>query len=77
LTSPLRPDPEYPPSAGRRRRLRREGLNFIIVTHEWLCATACEKTRFLTGGRIAESGPSRNFRGTKIEELRGFEKTLS
>lgn len=72
-------DPEYTAEVlDAVDELRREGLNFIIVTHEMgFARRACEKVAFLTGGRIAESGPSREvFAAPKSEELRRFLKKL-
>lgn len=72
-------DPEYTAEVlDAVDELRREGLNFIIVTHEMgFARRACEKVAFLTSGRIVESGVSREvFASPRSEELQRFLKKL-
>ncbi len=72
-------DPEYTAEVlDAVDELRQEGLHFIIVTHEMgFARRACEDVAFLSNGRIAESGLSRDvFASPKSEELQRFLKKL-
>lgn len=68
-------DPEYTSEVlDILRDLRAEGARFIVVTHEMGFARhACDKVAFLSGGVIAEYGPSAELFGNPATpELRRF-----
>lgn len=72
-------DPEYTAEVlDAVDELRREGLHFIIVTHEMgFARRACERVAFLSDGHIVESGPSEEvFAAPQSEELQRFLKKL-
>ena len=68
-------DPEYTTEVlDLLRDLKDEGTRFIAVTHEMGFARhACDKVAFLSGGRMAECGPSAEvFAHPRTPELRRF-----
>lgn len=68
-------DPEYTTEVlDLLRDLKDEGTRFIAVTHEMGFARhACDKVAFLSGGRLAECGPSAEvFAHPRTPELRRF-----
>ena len=54
--------------------LRRDGMRFVIVTHEMgFARRACDACAFLDGGRIVECGPSEQvFEAPAHEQTRAF-----
>lgn len=68
-------DPEYTNEVlNIINELKKEGMNFVIVTHEMGFARyACEKVLFLYDGKIHESGFSKElFSNPMTEELKNF-----
>ncbi len=68
-------DPEYTTEVlDLVNELKKEGMNFIIVTHEMGFAYhACDKVAFLTGGKLEEYGKtSEVFKNPKSEKLKIF-----
>ncbi len=68
-------DPEYTTEVlDLLRDLKNEGTRFITVTHEMGFARhACDKVAFLTGGKLAEYGPSEQvFTAPATPELKRF-----
>ncbi len=68
-------DPEYTGEVlDMLNELRGDGMDFLIVTHEMgFAQRACDQALFLSGGRIAEAGPSaRLFAAPQTPALQRF-----